>query len=90
MSVVQTRIVSEAAWVITNAITKCSDKTLREFVAKYYCIIVEPLANALNLVAYDKPELLMNILESWEKLFALDFAETPLSTEDGSLRFIFE
>ena len=85
MSVVQTRIVSEAAWVITNAITKCS-----EFVAKYYCVIVEPLANALNLVAYDTPELLMNILESWEKLFALDFAETPLSTEDGSLRFIFE
>lgn len=90
MSVAQIRIVSEAAWVITNAIIKCSNKTLREFVAKYYCVIVEPLANTLNLVAYDNTPLLMNILESWEKLFALDFAETALSTEDGSLRFIFE
>jgi|688.fasta_scaffold877074_1 hypothetical protein len=53
-------------------------------------MIVEPLANALNRVDYENTPLLMNIVESWAKIFDLDFAEIPLSTEDGSLRFIFE
>lgn len=42
------RIMSEATYVITNALTTCSDETLRDFSVKYFDVLAEPLANVLN------------------------------------------
>lgn len=78
----------EAAWVISNALTQCSDETLLRFTAQYFGILVEPFANLLNQISSDT-KLLHNMLECLYRLLDLD-ATGNLKLEDGSLCFMFE
>ena len=53
---------SESCWVIANALTTCSDETLRQFTARYFSTLVEPLANVINMVPVYDTKLVANIL----------------------------
>jgi hypothetical protein len=44
------RLAGEASFVIANALTSCSDETLKKFTIKYFSELAEPLANMLNRI----------------------------------------
>ena len=84
------RIMYEATWVFANALTECSDETLRNFTIKYFSVLAEPLANNLNRIhVVENLRLLQLTLETLYRLLIQD-RTMQLSSTEGSLCFEFD